>query len=158
LIYQILGYEPVWAFTKVVQMSETIPSHPDEWTLKTYPDGTANWLKVSSIPTGNMEEVVAAVAGPLLGLLSAVLGLVMSRRSMKVSSRQVWIIYVITISLVAVPMILLLKVTRDNSYTFHLKTIWSLSVMELNMTSFPMNGSSCFTSLQANIEKFWNIR
>ncbi|HSM72863.1 MAG TPA: hypothetical protein VK851_15080, partial [Anaerolineales bacterium] len=100
--YQVMGHEPVWAFTKVVQMSDTTPSHPDEWTLKTYPDGAVNWLKVSSLPSGNMKEAIAAVAGPLLGLLSAVLGLVMSRRSMKVTSRQVWIAYVITISLVAV--------------------------------------------------------
>ena len=101
-IYQVMGHEPVWAFTKVVQMSETIPSHPDEWKLKTYSDGTTNWLKVNSLPSGNMEEAIAAAAGPLLGLLIAVLGLVMSRRSMKVTSRQVWIAYVITISLVAV--------------------------------------------------------
>ena len=101
-VYQVMGQEPVWAFTKVVQMSEATPLHPDEWTLKTYPDGAINWLKVSSLPSGNMEETIAAAAGPLLGLLSAVLGLVMSRRSMKVTSRQVWIAYVITISLVAV--------------------------------------------------------
>ncbi|HSM71998.1 MAG TPA: hypothetical protein VK851_10685, partial [Anaerolineales bacterium] len=48
-VYQVMGHEPVWAFTKVVQMSDTTPSHPDEWTLKTYPDGAVNWLKVSSL-------------------------------------------------------------------------------------------------------------
>lgn len=102
LIYQVMGHEPVWAFTKVVQISETIPSHPDEWTLKTYPDGGTNWLKVSSLPTGNMEETIAAAAGPLMGLISAVLGLVMSRRSNKVTTKQVWLAFVLTISLVAV--------------------------------------------------------
>jgi len=49
-----------------------------------------------------MEEAIAAVAGPLTGLLSAVLGLVVSRRSKKVTSRQAWLAYTLSISLVAV--------------------------------------------------------
>jgi hypothetical protein len=102
LIYQVMGHEPVWAFTKVVQMSETTPSHPDEWTMKTYSDGATNWLKVSSLPTEGAEEAIVALAGPLLGLFSAVLGLVMSRRSRKITSKQAWLVYVLAISLVAV--------------------------------------------------------
>jgi len=101
LVYQVMGHEPVWAFTKVVQMSETTPSHPEEWNQKTYPDDTTNWLKVSSLPSGKMEEAIAAAAGPLAGLLSAVLGLVMSHRSVKAASGQVWLAYALTISLVA---------------------------------------------------------
>ena len=102
LVYQVMGHEPVWAFTKVVQMSETIPSNPDEWSMKTYSDGETNWLKVSSLPTGNMEEAVAAAAGPLTGLLSAALGLVISRRSKNATSSQAWLAYTLSISLVAV--------------------------------------------------------
>ena len=102
LVYQVMGHEPVWAFTKVVQMSETTPLHPDEWTMKTYPDGGTNWLKVSSLPTGNTEEAITALAGPLLGLLTGALGLVMSRRSIKVISKQAWLAYTLSISLVAV--------------------------------------------------------
>ena len=102
LIYQVMGHEPVWAFTKVVQMSDTTPSHPDQWAMKTYTDGATNWLKVSSLPTEGLEEAFSAVAGPLLGLLSAVLGLVMSRRRKKITSRQAWLAFVLTISLVAV--------------------------------------------------------
>lgn len=101
LVYQVMGHEPVWAFTKIVQMSETTPSHPDEWTMKTYPDGGTNWLKVSSLPNGNIEEAIAA-AGPLMGLLSAILGLVMLRRSAKVTAKQAWLAYTISIALVAV--------------------------------------------------------
>jgi len=102
LVYQMMGHEPVWAYTKVVQMSETTPFHPDEWTLKTYPDGATNWLKVSSLPTGNMEEALAAMAGPLTGLLSAILGLVMLRQSAKNISKQVWLAYILSICLVAI--------------------------------------------------------
>jgi len=102
LAYQMMGYEPVWAFTKVVQMSETTPSHPDEWTMKTYPDGTTNWLKVSSLPSEGMEEALASLTGPLIGLLSAMLSLFMSHRSARVTSKQIWLAYVLSISLVAV--------------------------------------------------------
>jgi len=102
LVYQVMGHEPVWAFTKVVQMSETIPSHPDDWTMKTYPDGGTNWLKVSSLPMEGAEEAFAAAAGPLTGLISAIFGLNMSRRCKKVTSRQTWLAFVLTISLVAV--------------------------------------------------------
>lgn len=102
MAYQMMGHEPVWAFTKVVQLSETMPRYPDEWTKKTYPDGEINWLKVSSLPSGAMEEATMAVVGPLLGLLSAVLGLVMSRRSRNFTSKQAWLVYTLAISLVAV--------------------------------------------------------
>jgi hypothetical protein len=102
LVYQVMGNEPVWAFTKMVQLSEKTPSHPDEWTEKAYPDGETNWLKVSSLPSGKLEEAIAAAAGPLAGLLSAVLGLVMSRRSAKITSKQAWLAYVLAISLVAI--------------------------------------------------------
>lgn len=101
-VYQAMGHEPVWAFTKVVQMSETTPSKPDEWALKTYPDGETSWLKVSSLPSGKIEEAIAAAAGPLAGLLSAILGLVMSRRNRKITSKQAWLAYTLSISLVAV--------------------------------------------------------
>jgi hypothetical protein len=102
LVYQVMGHEPVWAFTKVVQMSGTTPTNPDEWTEKTYPDGGTNWLKVSSLPSGNLEEAIAAAAGPLVGLFSALLGLLMSRRSANAITRQAWLAYTLAISLVAV--------------------------------------------------------
>ena len=102
LVYQVMGHEPEWGFTRLVQMSDTTPSNPSEWTQKSYPDGATNWLKLSSLPVGKAEEAAAAAAGPLAGLLGAALGLVMSRRSIKVTSKQVWLAYALTASLVAV--------------------------------------------------------
>lgn len=102
LIYQAMGHEPTWTFTKLVQMSETTPTHPDEWTMKTYPDGATNWLKVSSLPNDNVEEAIAAAAGPLAGWFSAILSLVMARRSRKVTSKQAWLAYTLAITLVTV--------------------------------------------------------
>ena len=101
LVYQVMGHEPVWAFTKVVQMSDP-PTNPVDWVEITNPDGSSNWLKVSSMPTGKVENALMAAAGPLSGLFSAVLGLFMTRRSVKVASKQTWLAYVLTISLVAV--------------------------------------------------------
>jgi len=43
-----------------------------------------------------------AAAGPLLGLLGAAFGLVMSRRSKKATSKQAWLAFVLSISLAAV--------------------------------------------------------
>lgn len=102
LVYQVMGHEPEWGFTRLVQMSDTTPSNPGEWTQKTYPDGATNWLKLSSLPVGKAEEAAAAAVGPLAGLLGAVLGLFMSRRSIKVTSKQVWLAYTLTASLVAI--------------------------------------------------------
>ena len=67
LVYQVMGHEPEWGFTRLVQMSDTTPSNPGEWTPKTYPNGATNWLKVSSLPSGKAEEVAAA-PGPLAAL------------------------------------------------------------------------------------------
>ena len=102
MVYQVMEHEPVWAFTKVVQLSETTPTNPEEWTEKTNADGTTSWLKSSSLPSGKTEKVIASAAGPLAGLFGAVLGLVMLRRSGKVTSKQAWLAFALTTSLVAV--------------------------------------------------------
>jgi len=100
LSYQLTGRETTWVFTKVAQMSEP-PINPAEWTEITSPDGSLSWTKVSSMPSGTGRAVMAA-AGPLMGLLGAVIGLVMLRRSKKATSKQVWLAFVLSISLAAV--------------------------------------------------------
>jgi len=100
LFFQVTGHKATWVFTKVAQMSEP-PTNPAEWTEITSPDGSSSWTKVSSMPTGKTEKAIMAAAGPLLGLVSAVFGLVMSRRSARVTSKQIWLAFVLTVSLVA---------------------------------------------------------
>ena len=100
LFFQVTGREATWVFTKVAQLSEP-PTNLAEWTEITSPDGSSSWTKVSSMPSGSGRAVMGA-AGPLLGLFSAVLGLVMFRRSTRVTSKQLWLAFVLTISLVAV--------------------------------------------------------
>ena len=99
MVYQVMGHEPVWAFTKLVQKEN--PAHPSDWVEITTPDGSSNWLYLASAPTGKTEKAILAAAGPLLGLLSAILGLFVNRRSANPAAKQAWLAYVITISLVA---------------------------------------------------------
>jgi len=100
LSFQLTGREATWVFTKVAQMSEP-PTNPAEWTEITSADGSSSWSKVSSMPSGTGRAAMAA-AGPLLALLGAAIGLVTSRRSNKATSKQAWLAFVLTISLVAV--------------------------------------------------------
>jgi len=102
MVYQVMGHEPVWASTKLVQLWETTPVNPDEWVAKTNSDGSTSWLKLSSLPASKAENAAMSAAGPLAGLFGAVLGLVMTRRSVKVTSKQIWLTFALTASLVAV--------------------------------------------------------
>jgi len=102
MIYQVTGHDPVWAFTKLVQLWETSPTNPSEWVEKTNPDGTTNWLKLSSPIAGKTKSAIASAAGPLAGLLGAILGFVMLHRSQKNTSKQIWLAFSLTASLVAV--------------------------------------------------------
>ena len=101
MVYQVIGHEPIWAFTKIVQLSE-LPTNSVEWVEITNPDNTSNWLKVSSLPTGKTEKALAAAAGPLAGLFGAMLGVWIARRSRKIAWKQIWLTFALASSLVAV--------------------------------------------------------
>lgn len=101
MVYQVMGHEPVWAFTKVVQLSEP-PTNPAEWVEITNPDNSSNWLKVGSLPSGKAEKSLAAAAGPLAGLLCAMLGVLFAWRSKKITWKQIWLTFSLASSLVAV--------------------------------------------------------
>jgi hypothetical protein len=101
MIYQVMGHEPVWAFTKVVQLSEP-PTNSAEWVEITNPDDSSNWLKVSSLPLGKTEKALAAAAGPLAVLLGAMLGVLIARRSRKITWKQIGLAFALVSSLVMV--------------------------------------------------------
>lgn len=102
MVYQIMGHDPVWGFTKLVQIWDTPPINPEEWIETSGLDGEPGWLKLSSPLVGKAENVIASAAGPLAGLLGAALGLVMMRRSVKIKSKQSWLAFSLASSLVAV--------------------------------------------------------
>jgi len=102
MVYQGMGHDPVWAFTKIVQLSETTPTNPDEWVEKINPDGTTNLLKLSAPITDRTGNAVASAAGPLAGLLGAVIGIVITRQSTKITWKQMGLAFALASSLIAV--------------------------------------------------------
>lgn len=97
-----MGHEPVWAFTKLVQVWETPPVSPDEWVETRGSEGEQGWLKLSSALVSKVENAAAAAAGPLAGLLGAALGLVIASRSQNVPWQQMGLAFSLTASLTAV--------------------------------------------------------
>ena len=102
LVYQVLGHEPVWAFTKLVQIWETPPTNPAAWVETRGAEGEQGWLKLATPLTGKVEEAAAAAAGPLAGLLGAMLGLLIAARGQTVRWRQIGLAFTLSLSLTAV--------------------------------------------------------
>ena len=154
MAYQVMGHEPAWVFTKVAQLSE-LPTNPNDWVEVTNPDGTSNWLKVSSMPTDKTEKAFMAAAGPLLGLLSAILGLIMSRRSVRVTSRQAWLAYTLSISIVAVLYYLRAPMrTGGDEYDIALNLGIAKSFVEI---PFTLGYLACLTFALLGLDT-WKIR
>jgi len=102
MVYQIMGHNPVWGFTKLVQVWETPPMNPDAWIETSGSDGEPGWWKLSSPLAGKAENMIATAAGPLAGLFGAVLGLMIARQSRKVTWKQIGLTFSLASSLVAV--------------------------------------------------------
>ena len=101
MVYQVMGREPVWGFTKIVQLWDS-PINPEEWVEITGADGELNWLKLNSLAESKTEEIINTIAGPLAGLLGAVLGVVAARRSNKIAVKQIGLAYSLAGSIAAV--------------------------------------------------------
>lgn len=102
MVYQFMGCAPVWGFTKLVQIWETPPTNPDEWVEIRGSEGEQGWLKLSSPLVGRTENAVGAAAGPLAGLLGAVVGLALAQLGKKSTWQQIGLAFSLTASLVAV--------------------------------------------------------
>jgi hypothetical protein len=102
MVYQLMGHDPIWGFTKLVQIWDTPPINPDEWIEIRGSEDERGWLKLSSPMVSKAENVIAAAAGPLTGLLGAVLGIVITGRSKKLTWQQIGLAFSLTSSLVAV--------------------------------------------------------
>lgn len=101
LVYQVTGHEPVWAFTKLVQVHDTPPQNPETWVEKINSDGSHSWLKLSSPIAAGVETAFTAAAGPLAGLLGALIGLVFARRSKSAEWKQIALVFTLSISIAA---------------------------------------------------------
>ncbi len=101
MVYQVMGHEPVWAFTKVVQVWDEPPMNPESWVETEGPEGETGWVKLSSPMMKKTENLIATAAGPLAGLLVAILGLIAVRRSKSFVKKQIALAFSLTSSLVA---------------------------------------------------------
>jgi hypothetical protein len=100
LIYQIMGRDPVWGFTKMVQIWDTSPLHPEKWTETKFED-ESGWVKISSPQESKIEKAITAVAGPIAGLLGAIVGLVVFFKGRRTASRQAGLAWAIRLSFTA---------------------------------------------------------
>lgn len=100
LVYQLMDRDPVWGFTKLVQIWDTPPIHPEEWVETSF-EGDSGWLKLSSLQESGSEKALALAAGPLAGLLGAVVGLIMVKKGKNIAIRQVGLALTISISFTA---------------------------------------------------------
>ena len=102
LAYEVMGRDPVWGFTKLVQIWETPPIDPEEWVKTRGTEGEPGWLKLSSQAASQTENAANAAAGPLAGLFGAVLGLVAAQRSRRNAWKHVGLAYSLSGSIAAV--------------------------------------------------------
>ncbi|MBI5934835.1 MAG: hypothetical protein HY867_14115 [Chloroflexi bacterium] len=100
MVYQLMGRGPVWAFTSLIQLWDATPIHPDEW-VETSWDGERGWLKLNSPVSSKTERVISTAAGPLAGLVGAVLGLAIARRGKGLPLKQLGLVLALNASLVA---------------------------------------------------------
>ena len=102
MVYQVMGRDPVWGFTKMVQLWDRLPLDPDTWVESTGADGERGWLRLGSLAEGRAEKAIAAAAGPLAGLLGAVLGLIVARWGRSPAIKQIGLALALSASLVAI--------------------------------------------------------
>lgn len=102
MVYQVMGRDPVWGFTKLVQIWDRLPMNPDEWMGTFGSEGEQGWLKLGSQVASQAEGAINSAAGPLAGLSGAIFGLVVARWSKKTPWRQIGLAFAMSASLVAV--------------------------------------------------------
>jgi hypothetical protein len=101
LVYQVMGREPVWGFSRIVQIWDTPPLNPEEWTETSF-EGDLGWLKISSPQESSTEKAVSIAAGPLAGLSAAIFGLVVLKKGRSIAIKQIGVALTISISFAAV--------------------------------------------------------
>ncbi len=79
LVLWIFGHEPVMSFNGLVQLWDTIPNHPDEWVKIYYPGIGEGWLRLSSLPSNNLEWILMLLAGPIMHPILILVGILFMR-------------------------------------------------------------------------------
>jgi len=100
-VLEILGKQPVWSFTSLVQIGDNPPLHPDQWIETTVPDGRRVWRRLTSA-LSSTEEIISLAAGPLASLLEVVLGLSLVRLNRNPISKQMGLVLALVESTYAI--------------------------------------------------------
>jgi hypothetical protein len=132
LVFQLMGRDPVWGFTKIVQIWDTPPMHPEEWVETSF-EGAPGWLKLDSAQESQTEKAIMFVAGPLAGLLGAVVGFVLMRKGKGIATRQAGLAFALSISFAALQYYLR-SGNRVGGDEYNLAQLWNISPLFLNIS------------------------
>ena len=131
LVFQVMGREPVWGFTKIVQIWEKPPSNPEEWTETSF-EGDHGWLKISSPQESSIEKAVSIAAGPLAGLMAAILGIVLVKKGGSTPIKQIGLALTLSISIAAL-LYYLRSASRVGGDEYELSKLMNISAMPINI-------------------------
>jgi hypothetical protein len=115
LVYQVMGRDPVWGFTKLVQVWDTPPLNPEEWTETSF-EGDSGWLKISS-PAG---------------FLAAIMGIVALKKSTATTVKQIGLALTLSISIAAV-LYYLRSASRIGGDEYELASLMNISATPINI-------------------------
>jgi hypothetical protein len=98
-VYETLGLRPVWGFTGLVQIWDSLPLHSTEWIETIAPNGEKGWLRLAFAPT-RTEEIIMIAAGPLTSLLGVIFGLGLMRFYRNLAAKLMGLVLALIISIV----------------------------------------------------------
>ena len=131
LVYQVMGRDPVWGFTKIIQIWDTPPSNPSEWTETSF-EGDPGWLKINSPLESKTEKVISTAAGPLAGLMAAIFGIVLMKKGGSTPIKQIGLALTLSISIAAV-LYYLRSASRVGGDEYELAKLMNISAMPVNI-------------------------
>jgi hypothetical protein len=98
LVYQAYGRQPTWGFIGLVQRWGEAPLRPAEWTQTTGAEGETGWLRVSGLPEGKLEKLLAPAGGPLASLAFVLAGFWLMRPRHRPATREVGLMLALMMS------------------------------------------------------------
>ncbi len=131
LVYQVMGRDPVWGFTKLVQVWDTPPLNPEEWTETSF-EGDSGWLKISAPQESRTEKAITSLAGPLAGFLAAIMGIVALKKSTATTVKQIGLALTLSISIAAV-LYYLRSASRIGGDEYELASLMNISATPINI-------------------------
>ena len=153
-VYQLMGRGPVWGFTKLVQVWDTPPIHPEEW-VETRFEGDSGWYRLTTPRESTLEKIISTAAGPIAGLLAAAAGLVIRKHNKTHPAGVVGLMLTLSISLAAI-LYYLRSASRVGGDEFELAMLMGISTTPVNLF-FGIGFATCFL-LALRVLPAWKTR